>query len=384
MDLPKFCYLVAEEDEEQLRDLLFDADMVELINEDEIPRTKRGRLLLGGLFTVTHKNDYDRLIFDRRPQNAQEKRLRWIRLPLGAQMARLILRRHQGIRGSGDDLRTFYYRLRNAPGSSCRNCFGRAITGQTAAKFGGDPSQRYRMGLRVIGMGDGNAVDVTHTTHIALLQRFGAMSQDTALEYGQVFPSGDLWEATYIDDHSVILRCAKQELRSATGPDRDLIDRSHAAYAAADLPRAEEKAYGFGKTDLPEEERHGDEDFTLLGTTVENEPGLAGAPVIKRGELMSLVFQLIRMKKTEKSLLRRALSNFVHPFLHRRVLMSVFHVSFKWMNQLTEGEWVPWSQEVRDELLAAALLLPVAVARSVGGEPAGVVHRRDTRSGRRH
>ena len=69
------------------------------------------------------------LFFDRRPHNFGELKLGWARLPLGAQLSRLQLPPGYGIRGSGDDLRTFFYRLQNADGALDRNVFGREFDG---------------------------------------------------------------------------------------------------------------------------------------------------------------------------------------------------------------------------------------------------------------
>eukprot|EP00972_Heterocapsa_arctica_P055548 8194174-Heterocapsa_arctica.AAC.1 len=71
----------------------------------------------------------DRLIFDRRPQHAGEARCPWAELPLGPMLARLRLRSHKGLRGSGDDLRTYFYQLKRHDSGLARNAFGRRIEG---------------------------------------------------------------------------------------------------------------------------------------------------------------------------------------------------------------------------------------------------------------
>ena len=154
VDLPAFCYRVSAEREPSLRQRLLSAGMASLIPAAEIPLTNLGRPLLSGLFCVAHKPHVDRLIFDRRPANWGEARLGWARLPLGPQLTRLVLGRTLAVRGSGDDLRSFFYYLRNARGARLRNAFGRAFDGAEVERFGGVPGTSYRLALEVVAMGD--------------------------------------------------------------------------------------------------------------------------------------------------------------------------------------------------------------------------------------
>ena len=75
--------------------------MAALILEDEVATGSAGKMLLAGLFGVWHRNGL-RMIFDRRPQNFGEARLRWGNLPLGSQFARELMKPVEGIRGSGE------------------------------------------------------------------------------------------------------------------------------------------------------------------------------------------------------------------------------------------------------------------------------------------
>ena len=73
MPLPRPCHFVSQANEICLRKLLCGSGMAKLIEEQEIPRTRGGRKLLAGLFTVPHKVTSDRLTVDRRAQNETEK-----------------------------------------------------------------------------------------------------------------------------------------------------------------------------------------------------------------------------------------------------------------------------------------------------------------------
>ena len=172
--MPRFCYTVAEDVEPSLRRILLDSSVACLVPERDIPTLADGRPLLAGMFAVPHKASTDRLIFDRRPANELEDRLQRVTLPLGPQLARTMLHKRSAVRASGDDLRTYFYRLRNAPGSEVRNCFGRRVRGEEVTRWGGVAGEYYRLGLRAVGMGDRNAVDVAHATHWEVLKKGGS------------------------------------------------------------------------------------------------------------------------------------------------------------------------------------------------------------------
>ena len=93
------------EEELELYRRLLRRGLAVLVPVDKVPRRPDGTPLAGGLFSVAKDLDHDRLIFDRRPQNATERRLNWICLPGAAQLQRIVLRYDQCLRGSGDDLR---------------------------------------------------------------------------------------------------------------------------------------------------------------------------------------------------------------------------------------------------------------------------------------
>ena len=90
-------------------------NMCQFVEDVLIARYPDGTPMLYGVFCVAHKSESDRLIFDGRCPSAGEIRLRWMRLPHGSQLARVRLRPHQSIRGSGGDLRTYFYALREHP-----------------------------------------------------------------------------------------------------------------------------------------------------------------------------------------------------------------------------------------------------------------------------
>ena len=111
-DVVKACHRVPLEEETGLMLKLLETGMVTLLPEEQLPRSSTGDLMVGGLFCVAKNEVEDRLILDRRPQNATMSRLTWAHLPAGACFCRMLLKDTEMVRGSGDDLRNYYYSLR--------------------------------------------------------------------------------------------------------------------------------------------------------------------------------------------------------------------------------------------------------------------------------
>ena len=231
---------------------------------------------------------------------------------MGPMLGKLRLRSHEGLRGSGDDLRTYFYQLRRHDSGLARNAFGRRIPGADVTEYGGQPGKSYRLALCVVGMGDHNAVDFSQEVHVQLLKAFGLCQDSCLLRYGKPLPTSGLLEGVYIDDHLVLLKASKA--------------------------------------------------FTAWGTEVRSEDGTAAAPIRKRAEFFCLACSALSLPAVEKDLLRRLVGNFVFPFMHRRECMSTFHRVYKFMSELEIGEVVGCPSDIRDEIALAALLLPLAAS----------------------
>ena len=103
------CHRVPQDHEANLARKLLSTGMAQLVCEQDLPRTSDGKLLCGGLFCVGKDEQHDRLIYDRRPENSTMPHLGWEALPSGACFVRLLLEPNEFLRGSGDDLKNFYY-----------------------------------------------------------------------------------------------------------------------------------------------------------------------------------------------------------------------------------------------------------------------------------
>ena len=200
------CHQVSVDEEARLMRRLLQHNMVCLAPESELPVDNQGRLLTGGFFSVPKNSDEDRLIFDRRPENATMNRLQWAKLPSGACLCKLRLRSNQYLRGSGDDLRNYYYALALPENWVKFNSVGRRVCAELVKEFGGEPGVAYRATLRVLGMGDINACDIAQGVHEFVLQSNGVLMDEHRLEYGKPLPESDLMEGVYLDDLLIVYR----------------------------------------------------------------------------------------------------------------------------------------------------------------------------------
>eukprot|EP00973_Karenia_brevis_P086317 11970072-Karenia_brevis.AAC.1 len=76
---------------------------------------------------------------------------------MGCQLTRIVLAPHEGIRGSGVDLKSYYSQcIDDHPKSLSLNAFGRPFDGAEFQAFGGSAGSQYYLALAVWGMGNIN------------------------------------------------------------------------------------------------------------------------------------------------------------------------------------------------------------------------------------
>ena len=351
------CHRVSQAEEARLVERLMKSDMVTLLPESVFPRDSRGRLMLGGFFCVGKNEKEDRLIFDRRPENATMERLRWAKLPAGACFCRVLLEPHEFLRGSGDDLRNYYYTLQLPSNWIRYNGVGRRVAPELVAKFGGDPSIPHRMALRVLGMGDTNACDIAQGMHEHLLQSVGLLSKETKLIYGQHVPRGPLLEGVYLDDLLVVAKvaCAHQvpidgtfvpPLAQATDVDVDHCARAERAYAAAGLERAVHKSFRCATS------------FKAWGAEVDGVTGRVGAPKSVRQQVWTLLWRVILGGATTKGVLQRLMGYICFAYQYRRECFALQHHIYQYIEKMSEDSVCKLPAYICDELRSICLHLP--------------------------
>ena len=139
-------------------------------------------------------------------------------------------------------------------------------------------------------------------------------------------PPGALLEGLIIDDYVVIWIAEERSLQGQTGPDTDLMRAAEHAYERAHLQESVEKRVARSRK------------FTAWGTEVCGHSGIARTPLAKLIDLFALGMHFVLLPYVTKSLIRRVVALFNHPFSHRRILNSNFHRVYQWLNQLTDKD----------------------------------------------
>lgn len=251
------CHKVLPHDEVRFVKLLLSWGMGALYPITDVPRDARGRRFVGGWFCVLSGSKL-RLIFDRRPQNARERRLKCLRLPLGSQFRRLLRGPPNVVRASIDDVEVCFFQLATEPESHTLNAAGRVLYGADFVDFGADPSTRYFFCLGVLAMGGQNSFDLAEEANEWILVSGGCLLPGETLRYRHPEPKGSTWEGVYCDDHLVaeqLPREAAQCISTKPDPrrpcchgagclrrDEEILVASCAAYDRVGARRSEEKA----------------------------------------------------------------------------------------------------------------------------------------------
>ena len=357
--VPLSCHRVPECEEDHLARRLLDSGMAVLMREDKLPCTRSGELLLGGLFCVPKNTTEDRLIYDRRKENITMRRLRWAELPSGACFARMLLKPWEYLRGSGDDLRNFYYCLRLPENWVRYNAFGRRVSSSVVNKYGGDPQAHHRLCLRVLGMGDLNACCIAQATHEHILQGHGLLHPSQHLRYGKVTPSADVWQGVYLDDLLVTRKCSHpQGDFIQTGfvppepqdedPDILLMRAAEQAYEEAGLTRAAHKAF------------RGQHQFKAWGAAVDGIRGRVSAPLLLRQQTWRLISLVVKVGWITQKALQKIIGYVCFAFQFRRELYCLLHHTYNFVDRLPEDGWARVPANIIDELRSIAYHLPLA------------------------
>ncbi|CAE8639344.1 unnamed protein product, partial [Polarella glacialis] len=342
---PLPCHKVPPDLELRMAARLLDTSMAVLVESALLPRTVGGRILVGGLFGVPKSSGKIRLIFDRRPQNFAEERVNWSLLPSAAQLGRIVLPEGKVLRGSGSDLSNYYYNIAHRPEWVVHNAVGRPLTGEFVIKYGGDPNRVYYTCFRVLGMGDLNAVCFGQVIHENLLKQAQALSEEHCMRYGKNTPPYDLLQGVYIDDFLVTLQ-VERSLAHVPGEDSILMARAEQAYIDAGLPRSVEKDF---RSEL---------NFKAWGAEVRGGVGTSGGPRQVRRECWALTRHVIKFGWVCKKIMQQLLGIFASLLVYRREFFSVFHSIYSFCDKLPDSGWMRLPGTIRDELRAAAMLLP--------------------------
>ena len=353
------CHRVPEGGEAELAQKLLDTDMAVLVPEHELPRDRRGKLMQGGLFCVEKNAQEDRLIFDRRPENATMPRLEWAALPSAACFARMLLEPCQYLRASGDDLRNFYYMLRLPPNWVRFNSVGRRVDSHVVEQHGLDPAVPHRLCFRVLGMGDRNGCAIAQATHEAILKSVGLLDPQETLAYGRTVPAGDLWQGVYLDDLLIASRQTLADpvpldgtfippIAQASDPDMVLTKAAEAGYEKANLERALHKSF------------RALTQFKAWGGEIDGVKGRAGAPKEVRRQVWYLISLVVAQGWASKAVLQKINGFLAFAFQFRRELFCLQHHVYHFVSEMHATKWVRLPGFVIDELRSLSIHLVFA------------------------
>ncbi|CAE7443412.1 unnamed protein product [Symbiodinium sp. CCMP2592] len=358
-EAPLACHRVPQAEEADLARKLLETKMAVLVPEDALPRRRDGRMLVGGLFAVAKNEHEDRLIYDRRPENSTMPYLDWATLPSAACFTRLLLQPNQYLRGSGDDLRNFYYNLRLPEGWERFNPVGRRVDARVVEEQGLDPRIHHRLCLRVLGMGDRNGCAIAQATHEGILRKHGGLDPETTLRYGQSAPRGDLWQGVYLDDLLVVQRMTVGAAvpldgtfdppeASAEDADMQEVSKAEGAYDAAGLQRALHKSFRALTK------------FKAWGAEIDGVQGTIASPLSVRQQVWRLLERLVATGWATKEIMQKVLGFLAFAFQFRRELFCLHHRVYNFVAKLPEKKWCRLPNHIVDELRSVALHLPFA------------------------
>lgn len=156
------------------------------------------------------------------------------------------------------------------------------------------------------------------------------------------------WKVFYIDDHLAFQVVGKKPCRNrGKHRDEEITHAARAQYAVLGLPRSEKKAF---------DKQYA---FKAWGTSVDSQTGNVSAPIEKLRQIETLTAALLSHGVASKKALQKLMGLYIHPFLHRRECMSIFHHGYRYVDKMSETGVHRIPQHIRDEIATAAVLLPL-------------------------
>ena len=360
--LPRPCSRLNRADENEFTTRVLESGLAGIMPDSELLQHK-GQPVVGEFFAVPKPPKVlssgelqrrQRLIFDRRPQNACEGRLNWVCLPHAVLFRKMIIPRGMVARGCGKDLRSFYFSLRhdrswwsrNAAGPVLKRRFLQRHKHRYAGKRPFDPFARHRLVLRVTGMGDQNAVDLASAAHINVLRERSLLPASEALAFNAPVPRGLQWSGVYIDDW-LLVRLIKRGRAKVRDLDSIRSEAVSAAYAEVGLPEEKEKSFDH------------ELEFRAWGAELKGGLGTLGAPLASRFHLFQITLSILTFGRITKHILQQLLGIFASVLVFRRECFSSFHHMYYYLDGLPQAGWVDIPTFIADELRAVCLQLPI-------------------------
>ena len=276
---------------------------------------------------------------------------------MGSVLGRIRLEPDEQLRGSGTDIDSFFNQLRQHESALPRSAVGRRVSAEEARERGVVTDEPRRQVVRVVGMGHLNSPAIAQQLHLSVLAD-GGLDTDSFLEYGSPLPRASTYTGVFYDVLVVVAKVSTAKVR-VPGPDSEQVQQALDAYDHARLPVARSKSFGAAREGSGQV---GDTSFIAWGTQVHSFAGKAATKDIKRALLAEITSRALQLQKCDGSFLRRLSSCYVHPCGHHPERSCVFHRFHKIRSEQPDTVARKLPADIKDELTAAALQLPVACA----------------------
>lgn len=319
---------------------------------------RRGEVSLkfgSGLFAVTKDLSRDRLILDSRGANLLEKPAqRWIRsLACGESLVKLVLKKGEVLRASGNDLRDFYYLFRCSESRSRRNFLVGEVPARKLQHLHSVREKGFATGmlvgsLRTLAMGDTQAVELAQTCHLSLALNGGVVSRSSLISMHQPLPRGTQLTGLVIDDYiSMSIDSEKDCEKPSRGGEK------------ADLMTEEYKRVGL----IPNEKKafRDEEDSTFWGADLRGRDGLVRGSLKRAIPLAGIILKIVQARTATCLLLETIAGSLISLFLYRRRLLSLMDSVFASYRGREDREIVKLDGRTLSDLLCMSCLLPLAV-----------------------
>ena len=335
----------------------------------------------------------DRQIGDRRSRNAQECVLEGPskRLPSATDLADLFCPKGSRFHIYCSDRKDFYHQLWASDSRMLSNTVGPSVDLSRLSKLsayglfmqqsslrryrrsrdgdllGGEspnvltsPSQRASIAFRSVLQGDHGGVEYATSAHESLLMRFGCLQPQSRLIASQPLFTSGFCDGLVIDDFFAVsvLPTSFSSLDSKAALHHRL---ATAAYE-------KEKLLGSPLKDVLGSDYAKVIGGVLNSSVQARSQGVAtlASPIEKRLGLSWILFQVCRLSHTTDSLHVCLMGGVVSAFLFRRSVMSLLSKAFSLVCAADVCELkprlVPLTRAVADELVLAAVLLPLALS----------------------
>ena len=295
----------------------------------------------------------DRVVWDRRIQNAHEHQLRSAsqRLVGGAALTDYELAPGAEPVIYAADLSDFYPAFDSSVYKARTNVLARVLPSEALAHLRAFRRRKGALGDRAVIcvqgllMGDTNAIDYAHGAHEALLQQAGSLPDAARVFHHRPFPRTPEVELLQIDDH---VGMGQRPAHSAARC--PVLD---ASFAAARSAYASDGLRVSASKDVAAQAGG-----VVLGTEVLRS-GWCGAERLRRAGLSLCSEAVAAGRQATGALLRRLLAQWVHCLEYRRPMMCLLHRAYQHLPPLEQDDVVTaLPAAVRQELSLLAALAP--------------------------